>query len=99
MIGITTIARIANNLRPEQTIPAAGFWPKVPGSPYVRPPTKCVVTHKPDSLGWGPFEALGPRLVEDARRIKAQYGSDPISPARDLCPQASLSMPTGSPGL
>ena len=28
----------------------------------------------PDSLAWGPFEALGPDLVEEVRRIKAQNG-------------------------
>ena len=32
--------------------------------------TKYVATHRPDSLEWGPFEALGPDIVEGVRRIK-----------------------------
>ena len=34
-----------------------------------------VVTHRPESLAWGPFEGLGPDIVEGIRRIKAQDGS------------------------
>jgi dihydrofolate reductase len=37
-----------------------------------------VVTHRPESLAWGPFEGLGPDIVEGIRRIKAQDGSDLI---------------------
>ncbi len=37
---------------------------------------KNVVTHRPESLKWGPFEGLGPDLVEDIRRIKSQGGPD-----------------------
>jgi dihydrofolate reductase len=40
--------------------------------------TKYVVTHRPESLAWGPFEGLGPDIVEGIRRIKAQDGSDLI---------------------
>lgn len=40
--------------------------------------TKYVATHRPDSLGWGPSECLGPDLVEGVRRIKAKDGSDLI---------------------
>ena len=40
--------------------------------------TKYVVTHRPDSLEWGPFEAVGPDLVEGLRRIKSQDGPDLI---------------------
>jgi dihydrofolate reductase len=36
--------------------------------------TKYVVTHRPESLAWGPCEGLGPDLVEGIRRIKAQDG-------------------------
>jgi dihydrofolate reductase len=40
--------------------------------------TKYVATHRPESLEWGPFEALGPNIVEDIRRIKSQDGPDLI---------------------
>jgi dihydrofolate reductase len=35
-----------------------------------------VVTHRPDSLAWGPFEALGPDVVEGVRRLKSRAGAD-----------------------
>ena len=59
----------------------SGFWPKAPSSPMtdgINAATKYVVTHRPESLSWGPFEGLGPDIVEDIRRIKAQDGSDLI---------------------
>ena len=37
---------------------------------------KYVATHRPDSLEWGPFEAVGPNVVEGIRRIKSQNGPD-----------------------
>jgi len=40
--------------------------------------TKYVATHRPESLQWGPFQGLGPDLVESIRRIKAQGGPDII---------------------
>src|ERR1700719_3805217 len=40
--------------------------------------TKYVATHRPESLEWGPFEGLGPDIVEAIRRIKAQDGPDLI---------------------
>jgi hypothetical protein len=30
--------------------------------------------HRPDSLEWGPFEGLGPDVVEGIRHIKAMGG-------------------------
>ena len=39
---------------------------------------KYVVTHRPESLAWGPFEGLVSDLVEDVRRIKSQDGGDLI---------------------
>jgi dihydrofolate reductase len=59
------------------------YWPKAPSSPMadgLNAATKYVVTHRPESLGWGPFEAVGPNLVEDVRRIKAQDGPNLIVP-------------------
>jgi serine phosphatase RsbU (regulator of sigma subunit)/dihydrofolate reductase len=55
----------------------AGFWPKAPKSPMadrLNAATKYVVTHRPESLQWGPFEAIGSDLVESVRRIKAMNG-------------------------
>lgn len=57
----------------------SGYWPKAPGSPMadgLNAATKYVATHRPESLAWGPFESLGPDLVEDLRRIKSQDGPD-----------------------
>lgn len=59
----------------------SGFWPQAPAGPMadrLNAATKHVVTHRPESLGWGPFEGLGPALVEDVRRIKAKEGPDLI---------------------
>lgn len=53
------------------------FWPKAPGSPMadaLNAATKFVVTHRPESLAWGPFGSLGPDVVESVRRIKSQPG-------------------------
>ena len=38
--------------------------------------TKYTATHRPESLEWGPFEGLGPDIVEGIRRIKSQDGPD-----------------------
>lgn len=57
----------------------SGFWPKAPGSPMadaLNAATKYVVTHHPESLEWGPFEGVGPDVVESIRRIKSQAGPD-----------------------
>lgn len=57
----------------------SGFWPKAPSSPMgdaLNAATKYVATHRPESLGWGPFQSLGPNIVEDIRRIKAESGPD-----------------------
>lgn len=40
--------------------------------------TKYVATHRPESLAWGPFEGLGPDVVEGVRRLKSQDGPDLI---------------------
>jgi len=57
----------------------AVFWPKAPKSEMadrLNAATKYVVTHRPESLEWGPFEAIGSDLVESIRRIKAKKGPD-----------------------
>jgi serine phosphatase RsbU (regulator of sigma subunit)/dihydrofolate reductase len=55
------------------------FWPKAPKSPMaerMNAATKYVITHRPESLEWGPFEVIGSDIVEDVRRIKARNGPD-----------------------
>jgi dihydrofolate reductase len=57
----------------------ASFWPTAPSSPLadrLNAARTYVVTHRPDSLDWGPFEGLGPDFVEDVRRLKTQDGPD-----------------------
>jgi dihydrofolate reductase len=57
----------------------SAFWPKAPSSPMadrLNAAKKYVVTHRPESLEWGPFEGVGPNLAEDIRRIKSHGGPD-----------------------
>jgi len=57
----------------------SGYWPKAPSSPMsdaLNAATKYVATHRPDSLEWGPFEGVGPDIVEDIRRVKSHDGPD-----------------------
>ncbi len=59
----------------------SGYWPKAAGNPMadrLNAATKFVATHRPESLEWGPFEAVGPDIVEGIRRIKSQDGPDLI---------------------
>jgi len=59
----------------------SGFWPQAPAGPMadsLNAATKYVVTHRPESLAWGPVEGLGPDTVEDIRRIKSQTGPNLI---------------------
>jgi dihydrofolate reductase len=55
----------------------SGFWPKAPGGPMadgLNAATKYVATRRPESLGWGPPEGLGPDVVGGVRRVKSQDG-------------------------
>jgi dihydrofolate reductase len=57
----------------------SGFWPKAPRGPMadaLNAATKYVATHRPESLEWGPFEGLGPDLVDGVRRIKSYDGPE-----------------------
>ena len=59
----------------------AGFWPKIKDNAMgdsLNAATKYVATHRPDSLEWGPFDGIGPDLVEGVRRIKQTAGPDLI---------------------
>jgi dihydrofolate reductase len=55
----------------------SGFWPAAPSNPMgdaINAATKYVATHRPESLGWGPCEAVGPDFAQGVRRLKAQGG-------------------------
>jgi dihydrofolate reductase len=59
----------------------SAFWPKAPSSPMadsLNAATKYIATHRADSLEWGPFESVGPDIVEGIRRIKSQDRPDLI---------------------
>jgi dihydrofolate reductase len=59
----------------------SGFWPKAPKSPMadrLNAATKYVATHRQESLEWGPFEGIGPDLVNSVRGIKVKDGADLI---------------------
>src|SRR5499427_198989 len=59
----------------------SGFWPKAPSSPMadrLNGATKYVVTHRPESLAWGPARDLGADIIEGVRRVKATVGPDLI---------------------
>lgn len=75
----------------------SGFWPKAPGSPMadrLNAATKYVATHRPESLGWGPFAGLGPDLVESVRRVKSEAGRDLV-----LAGSSTLTSPLLEHGL
>lgn len=59
----------------------SGFWPKAPAAPLaerLNAAKKYVATHRPESLEWGPFEGIGPDIVEGLRRVKSREGPDLI---------------------
>ncbi|MFL5811974.1 MAG: dihydrofolate reductase family protein [Bdellovibrionia bacterium] len=59
----------------------SSFWPKAPKSPMadrLNAATKYVATHRPESLAWGPYEGVGPNLVDGVRSIKEKEGPDLI---------------------
>lgn len=57
------------------------FWPTAPGGPVadrLNAGRKYVATHRVEGLTWGPYEVVGPDLVESLRRIKSEFGPDII---------------------
>ncbi|MBS0199653.1 MAG: dihydrofolate reductase family protein [Proteobacteria bacterium] len=56
----------------------SGFWPTAPGpmAERLNAATKHVVTHRPESLQWGPFIGIGPDIADAVRDIKAQGDRD-----------------------
>jgi len=59
----------------------AGFWPTAGNFPMangINAATKYVATHRPDSLQWGPVNALGDDIVAGIRDLKSTDGPDLI---------------------
>ena len=59
----------------------SGFWPKAPSSPMgdrLNAATKYVVTHRPESLQWGPSQGITADWLERVRALKADNGADLI---------------------
>lgn len=56
----------------------AGFWPNMSGpmADTLNAATKYVVTHRPDSLSWGPAQSLGEDITKGVAEAKAQDGPD-----------------------
>ncbi len=57
------------------------YWPTAPSGPIAdtfNAAAKYVATHRPESLVWGPFESVGPDIVDGVRRIKSQDGPNLI---------------------
>src|SRR5687768_5676744 len=56
------------------------FWPDASAgdtfADRLRAATTYVVTHRPESLEWGPVEAIGPDLVEGVHRLQESDGPD-----------------------
>lgn len=57
------------------------FWPTVSDHPignHLNAATKYIITHRPDSLEWGPAKALGGDIVTSIRDLKSTSGPDLI---------------------
>jgi dihydrofolate reductase len=55
----------------------SSFWPAAgdfPTANAINAATKYIVTHRPDSLEWGPVEGLGGDVAEAIRDLKSQMG-------------------------
>jgi dihydrofolate reductase len=58
----------------------AGYWPteKGPIADSFNAAVKYIATHRPESLAWGPAQALGPDIAAGVREIKSKGGRDLI---------------------
>lgn len=57
----------------------AGFWPTVKEGPFaigLNKATKYVVTHRPESITWGPVGVLAPDCIKGISKLKAMEGPD-----------------------
>jgi len=67
------------------------YWPTAQSNPMadrLNAATKYVVTHRPESLGWGPFVGVEPNAVDGIRRLKETDGVDLI-----VCGSSTLTSP------
>lgn len=58
-----------------------GYWPDAGDFPManaINAATKYVVTHRPETLEWGPVKGLGGDIVEALRNLKSTDGPDLI---------------------
>jgi dihydrofolate reductase len=65
-----------------------GYWPGAGDFPManaINAATKYVVTHRPESLEWGPVKGLGGNIIENIRQLKLTDGPDLV-----LCGSISL---------
>lgn len=56
-----------------------GYWPNAGDFPManaINAATKYVVTHRPESLEWGPVKNLGEDIIEGLRNLKSTEGPD-----------------------
>jgi dihydrofolate reductase len=56
-----------------------GYWPNAGDFPManaINAATKYVVTHRPDSLEWGPVKGLSGDIIEEVRKLKLTDGPD-----------------------
>jgi len=56
-----------------------GYWPNAGDFPManaINAATKYVVTHRTESLGWGPVQGLDGDIVEKLRKLKSTDGPD-----------------------
>lgn len=59
----------------------SGFWPNAGDFPManaINAATKYIVTHRPDSLEWGPVQHLSGNIVEAMRGLRSTNGPDLI---------------------
>lgn len=59
----------------------SGFWPNAGDFPManaINAATKYIVTHRPDSLQWGPVIGLSENIVDAIRELKSTEGRDLI---------------------
>jgi len=59
----------------------SSFWPNAGDFPManaINAATKFILTHRPDSLEWGPVEGLGEDTVEAIQKLKSTPGPDLI---------------------
>jgi dihydrofolate reductase len=56
-----------------------GYWPNAGDFPManaINAATKFVITHRPESLQWGPAQGLSGDIIEELRKLKLTEGPD-----------------------